>query len=214
MSDDAATEQSDQTLVGLAFDDAFRAQEFLTATARMATRKELELRDAVLITSSDEGRVTVRETRDLQMSTTALSGGLWAGLIGLMLGGPVGWIAGTAVGAASGAVKAKVIDHGIPDEWVDWFRQAVTPGSTIVALLLGDVSQPAALEELRRFSGAHLVYANVPDSLQDRMREALGEPMMHNTASDDTSPADVSAGGGLGEPDVTTRADDPPPTAP
>ena len=50
--------------------------------------------------------------------------------------------------------------------------------------------------------------------LEELQLQGLGEPMMHNTASDDTSPADVSAGGGLGEPDVTTRADDPPPTAP
>lgn len=192
---DVTDDEPAQTIVGLAFDDVFRAQEFLTAAARLAARRELELRDAVIVSSNAEGRVVVRETRDLQVGPTALSGAVWAGLIGLILGGPVGWVAGTAAGAASGAVTAKIIDHGIPDEWVGWFREAIAPGTTIVALLLGDVNQETALDELRRFSGASLVYANVPPWLQARMREALGEES-------------------LAEPDLTTRIEDPPPAGP
>jgi uncharacterized membrane protein len=164
------------TLVGIEFPDVFRAQEFLTATSRLAARHDLELRDAVMVISNAEGRVIVRETRDLQTSKSAVSGAVWAGLFGLILGGPVGWIAGTAVGAAGGAITAKVVDHGIPDEWVDWFRQAVRPGAAIVALLVGEARREAVFDELKRFEGARLVYANVPDAWQVRIRDALGEP--------------------------------------
>ena len=130
----------------------------------------------MLVVSNADGQVTVRETRDLQTSRTAVSGAVWAGLFGLILGGPVGWIAGTAVGAAGGAITAKVVDHGIPDEWVDWFRQAVRPGASIVAVLLGEARRDAVFDELKRFEGAHLVYANVPPEWQSRIRDALGEP--------------------------------------
>ena len=129
----------------------------------------------MIVISNAEGRVIVRETRDLQTSTSAASGAIWAGLFGLILGGPVGWIAGTAVGAAGGAITAKVVDHGIPDEWVDWFRQAVRPGAAIVAILAGDARRDAVFEELKRFEGARLVYANVPQEWQSRIRDALGE---------------------------------------
>ena len=173
MSDDVASVAD--TLVGIELPDVFRAQEFLTATTRLASRGDIELRDAVLVISNAEGRVIVRETRDLQTSTSAASGAIWAGLFGLILGGPVGWIAGTAVGAAGGAITAKVVDHGIPDDWVDWFRQAVRPGASIVAVLLGDARRDAVFEELKRFEGARLVYANVPQEWQARIREALGE---------------------------------------
>jgi uncharacterized membrane protein len=173
MSD--ATTAVPDTLVGIEFPDVFRAQEFLTAAARLAARGDVELRDAVLVVSNAEGRVTVRETRDLQTSRTAVSGAVWAGLFGLILGGPVGWIAGTAVGAAGGAITAKVVDHGIPDEWVDWFRQAVRPGASIVAVLIGDARRDAVFDELKRFEGAHLVYANVAPEFQSRIRDALGE---------------------------------------
>jgi uncharacterized membrane protein len=69
-----------------------------------------------------------------------------------------------------------VVDHGIPDEWVDWFRQAVRPGASIVAVLLGEARRDVVFDELKRFEGAHLVYANVAPEFQTRIRDALGEP--------------------------------------
>jgi uncharacterized membrane protein len=180
MSDETAAVPD--TLVGIEFPDVFRAQEFLTAAARLAARGDVELRDAVLVVSNADGKVTVRETRDLQTSRTAVSGAVWAGLFGLILGGPVGWIAGTAVGAAGGAITAKVVDHGIPDEWVDWFRHAVRPGASIVAVLLGEARRDVVFDELKRFEGAHLVYANVSPEFQSRIRDALGEPPLTQPA--------------------------------
>jgi uncharacterized membrane protein len=60
---------------------------------------------------------------------------MWTGLIGLLIGGPIGFVAGLGIGAGAGAITAKVVDVGIPDEWVDWFKQAVHPHtSTVVAL--------------------------------------------------------------------------------
>jgi len=116
-----------ETLVGISFDDSFRAQEFLTAATRLASQDKLILKDAVIVTKSLDGQITVRETVDPQPTRSAVSGALWTGLIGLLVGGPVGWLAGAAVGAGAGAVTAKVVDLGIPDEWVTWFRQAAEP---------------------------------------------------------------------------------------
>jgi uncharacterized membrane protein len=200
MSSDAAP--TTDTLVGIEFPDVFRAQEFLTAASRLAARGDIELRDAVIVISNAEGRVIVRETRDLQTSTSAASGAIWAGLFGLILGGPVGWIAGTAVGAAGGAITAKVVDHGIPDEWVDWFRQAVRPGASIVAVLVGDARRDAVFDELTRFEGARLVYANVPPQWQSRIRGALGEPSLEvsEPASGEPLPP-PEAGTAVTEPD-------------
>ena len=170
-----ASDDDDQTLIGISFEDHFRAQEFLTASQRLASNETIELRDAVLVVKTDDERVTVRETIDPQPGRTALSGGMWAGLLGLILGGPVGWIAGAAVGAGAGAVTAKVVDLGIPDEWVEWFRTVVQPGTATVALLVGTFDREALVTEVARFSGAHLVYANVDAALHDRLAVALGE---------------------------------------
>jgi uncharacterized membrane protein len=168
-------EGKQQTLVGISFDDIYRAQEFMTAAVGMAARGDLVLDDRVLIVKDEKGDTRVVETTDLQSGRSAISGALWAGLVGLILGGPVGWAAGIAAGAGAGAIAAKVIDLGISDEWVDWFRQAVVPGSAIVALLVTDLSDDALVEEARRFTGSHLVYANLEDGMIDRLAEALGD---------------------------------------
>ena len=162
-----------QTLVGISFEDRFRAQEFLTAATGLAAKDKLRLRDAVLVTKNDDGHTMVHETTDLQAGRTALSGAMWAGLFGLILGGPVGWVAGLAVGAGTGAAAAKVIDLGISDEWVAWFREAVEPGTVTVALLVEELDRDALVQEAARFTGAELVYANLDDATLARLETAL-----------------------------------------
>jgi uncharacterized membrane protein len=163
-----------QILVGLSFDDVFRAQEFLTAATGLAAKGKLTLKDAVTVLKRPDGTTHVQETIDPQPGRTAMSGALWAGLFGLILGGPVGWIAGVAVGAGAGAATAKFVDLGISDEWVDWFRQAVQPGRATVALLADDLDRDALVAEVARFPGAELVYTNLDNLKIDRLEEALG----------------------------------------
>ena len=169
-----------QTLVGISFPDIFRAQEFLTAATRLASMGKFKLADAVTVVKDANGKTTVRETVDPQPLPSAMSGAVWAGLFGLLLGGPVGWVAGVAIGAGAGAVSAKVIDVGIPDEWVAWFRDAVQPGTATVALLVTELNRSALTEEAKRFAGGHLVYTNLDPDTMRRLREAL----------DDTGPMD------------------------
>ena len=166
-------DDSPLTLVGIEFSDMYRAQEFLTATTRLAVNGHLQLRDAVFVAADAEGKTVVRETRDPSPGRTALGGAMWAGLFGLLLGGPIGWIGGMAIGAGTGAVTAKVIDIGIPDEWVAWFRKAVDPDTVILALLVSHVDMQALVEESKRFAGAELVYANVDPDTLFRLEQSL-----------------------------------------
>jgi uncharacterized membrane protein len=163
-----------QTLVGISFPDVFRAQEFLTAAARLANRGSLKVADAVILVKHDDGRVTVQETVDPQPAQSAISGALWTGLLGLLLAGPIGLAVGGALGAGTGAVAARVIDLGIPDEWVDWFKQAVQPNTATVALLVTGLNESALVDEAARFTG-QLIYANLPEGTQQRLRTALGD---------------------------------------
>ena len=175
METDRSGEVIPQTLVGVSFENIFRAQEFLTAANGLAAAGRLKLKDAVTVVKNDEGRTMVQETIDPPVGRSALSGAMWASLFGFFLGGPVGWVAGLAVGAGAGAATAKIIDLGISDEWVAWFREAVKPGTATVALLVEDLDRNALVAEAGRFSGAELVYANLDDHTLDRIRGALGE---------------------------------------
>jgi uncharacterized membrane protein len=162
------------TILGISFRDVFRSQEFLTAMTRMSSVGEMRLKDAVVVTKKDDGTTVIRETVDLQAGRTALSGAMWTGLLGLLVGGPVGWLAGIGIGAASGAITAKVVDLGVPDEWVDWFRDAVAPGTFTIVVLAEAVDVEAFIAEAMRFEG-HLVHANMaPDAIR-RLEHALGD---------------------------------------
>ena len=163
------------TIVGISFDDAFRAQELLTATFRLASQGSVQVLDAVTIVKDANGKTFVKETIDPSPVQSALSGSVWAGLFGLILGGPVGWIAGAAIGAGAGAARAKIVDLGVPDEWVSWFREAVQPGTTTLVLLLGRFDREATFAELGRFGGGHLVHANLEPDAVARIRIALDD---------------------------------------
>lgn len=172
---DASADGTPQTLVGISFEDVFRAREFMIAASRLASNKKMVLNDVVLVVKDAHGKTTVTETTDLQGGKSAFAGGLWTGLFGLILGGPVGWAAGAVVGAGAGAAAAKLIDLGISDEWVTWFRAAVRPGTATVALLISEFQLDALLGEARRFTGSELVYANLDDRFLEKLTQALGD---------------------------------------
>jgi uncharacterized membrane protein len=177
VTDSSTSAQSAQpdSIIGVSFDDVYRSQEFLTAVTRMNANGLLRLLDAVVVTKDAEGKTRIRETVDLQPGRAALSGAVWTGLLGLIIGGPVGWIAGLGVGAGAGAITAKVVDVGVPDEWVDWFREAVEPHTFTVVVLANDVMIDALVEEVARFDGGRLVYANLDPYAIRRIEMALGD---------------------------------------
>ena len=67
---------------------------------------------------------------------------------------------------------------------MQWFRDAVQPGTTTVVLLLTDVKVDALVAEAKRFVGAKLVYSNLDAAGFDRVVAALGH-------SNDSSQAEV-----------------------
>lgn len=190
---EAPTHDQPDTIIGISFDDVYRSQEFLTAVTRLNANGHLKLLDAVMVSKDVDGKTRVRETVDLQPGRAALSGAVWTGLLGLIIGGPVGWIAGLGVGAGAGVITAKVVDVGVPDEWVDWFKDAVDPHTFTVVVLASEVDIDALVDEASRFDGGHLVYSNVASYVIERIEGALGtgsEPLADREAN--SGPVDWS----------------------
>jgi uncharacterized membrane protein len=160
-------------IIGVSFDRAARAQEYLIAMGGLREEGDLELKDAVIVRKDANGSVKVVETIDPTPGKAALSGALWTGLIGLLIAGPVGWVAGIGIGAGAGAIAAKVVDLGIPDEWVAWFKDAVRPGTSTVVILADHVHVNALADEARRFEGAELLYTSMPESAFEQLTQAF-----------------------------------------
>ena len=187
-SDDHGTE----VLFGISFDGVTRAQEFLLAMTRTSAAGHLGMKDAVVVVKDDDGRVHVRETIDPQPGRSAASGAMLAGFVGLLLGGPVGWLAGLGIGAGAGAITAKVVDLGIPDAWVDWFKDAVRPGTATVVVLADHVELPVLEAEVKRFAGAELVHTTLPLDGLARLQAALKTGAADDAGgSTDTAPESI-----------------------
>lgn len=160
-------------LFGISFADVFRAEEYLVVLQGLTSHGHLVLRDAVVVLKDEQGSVRVRETHDLQPAGAAVTGGLWTGLLGLLVGGPVGWLAGVGVGAGVGAITARIIDTGIPDEWVDWFKTAVQSNTVTVIALATNVDLGALNDEVRRFAGAELVHTTLRAGAAEELAASL-----------------------------------------
>jgi uncharacterized membrane protein len=163
-----------EQLVGVSLRDQYRAVEFLSAMRRLNSLGKLELRDAVTVIKDEHDNIRVIETMDPQPGRAALSGAVWTGLLGLIVGGPVGWLAGLGLGAGAGAITAKVVDLGIPDEWVEWFKAAVRPGTYTVVVLARGIDVGALVNEASRFAGASLVHTTLSPDAIARLTEAFG----------------------------------------
>jgi uncharacterized membrane protein len=163
------------TLFGLSFASLNRAQQFLLAINGLAHDHRLRLLDAVLLVRGRDARVRVRETIDPQPGKLAVSGAIWAGLLGLIIGGAIGWFAGIGVGAAAGYVAARIIDRGVPDDWVAWFKLTVPPDSATVVVLANTIDQKALGEEVDRFPGARLVHTTIHADAFSQLRSAFSD---------------------------------------
>jgi uncharacterized membrane protein len=174
LTNPAPSTRAADVLLGVSFADPFRAEEFVLALRRMASNGNLVLRDIVVVVKDEEGRVRARESTDVQPGAAAVQGAMWSGLLGLLIAGPLGWVAGLGIGAGAGAITARVVDTGIPDEWVEWFKSAVQPLTATVVALVGDVDLGALNDEARRFHGGRLVHATLSAQSTAQLAESLG----------------------------------------
>jgi uncharacterized membrane protein len=160
-------------IVALAFDSPLSAQEALLAALRLQEQHKLALHDAVFVSRPSLAPAEVTETTDPTPVAAAVPSSLFGALVGTLLAGPIGLIVGGVLAGGTGALAAKLIDTGIPDDVIQHLRMNTKPGQSVLALLVSDVAGAAALEELHRFAGAKLVYAQLPPTALQLVREAL-----------------------------------------
>jgi uncharacterized membrane protein len=116
-----------------------QAELALEEISKKAKEGGVDLRDAVIAFKSGDGRVKVRQTKDLTTGKGAGRGTLMGFLVGLIFGGPlIGALGGLVIGALIG----KRTDRGLDDEFIAEVSKKLNPGNSAL-LLLAD-REPAA----------------------------------------------------------------------
>jgi uncharacterized membrane protein len=116
------------------------ADAALKAVLGMAKEKVVKLRDAVVITKTDKGKIKLHQTKDDPTSKGLLKGG-GIGVIFAILFGPAGWI---VAGAAAGGALA-TFDRGIKNKLLKELGENMTPGESAMAVLVEDADWETAL---------------------------------------------------------------------
>ena len=160
-------------MVALAFPSPTRAKEALFSAMVLQEYQQLRVHDAVFLYRPNDAPAQVLETNDPTPADAAMPVSLLGALLGVLLAGSLGLVLGGALGAGTGALAAKLLDTGIPDDIVVQLREMTAPGDTVLALLVSDIQGPAVIEELRRHEGARVIYATLPAAALELVRRTL-----------------------------------------
>jgi uncharacterized membrane protein len=115
----------------------------------LAMQKEylIDPGDAVVAVRDPNGRIKLN-----QLLPPVKQGAFWASLIGLLFLNPL-----AGGGAASGALRGKLTDLGINDDFMRKAARTLQSGNAVLFLLIRKMTTGKVLSELRRVSPAQLV---------------------------------------------------------
>jgi uncharacterized membrane protein len=116
------------------------ADAALQAVLGLAKEKVVKLRDAVVITKTEKGKIKLHQTKDDSTSKGLLKGG-GIGVIFAILFGPAGWI---VAGAAAGGALA-TFDRGIKNKLLKELGENMTPEESAMAVLVEEADWETAL---------------------------------------------------------------------
>jgi uncharacterized membrane protein len=116
------------------------ADAALKAVLGLAKEKVVKLRDAVVITKTEKGKIKLHQTKDDSTSKGLLKGGA-IGVIFAVLLGPAGWI---VAGAAAGGALA-TFDRGIKNKLLKELGEKMTPDQSALAVLVEEADWEKAL---------------------------------------------------------------------
>jgi uncharacterized membrane protein len=116
------------------------ADAALKAVMGLAKEKVVKLRDAVVITKTEKGKIKLHQTKDDATSKGLLKGGA-IGVIFAVLLGPAGWI---VAGAAAGGALA-TFDRGIKNKLLKELGENMTPEQSAMAVLVEEADWETAL---------------------------------------------------------------------
>jgi uncharacterized membrane protein len=136
----------------LTFDDDSTASEALKDLQQLQKDGIVKVLNAAVLVKDKKGKVSVKETENVDAKHGALFGAITGGLIGLFGGAP-GVIVGAAAGAGTGGVAAQLIDLGFPKEFLRDLQDSLKPGSSALVVLVEPTWIDRVVKELTDLGG-------------------------------------------------------------
>jgi uncharacterized membrane protein len=136
-------------MVVIGYDDQFKAEEVRLKLMKLQKDYLIDMEDAVVAVKDEKGKVKLHQALNLT-AAGAVSGGFWGSLVGLIFLNP---LLGLAVGATAGAVSGALTDVGIDDKFMKQLAETLTPGSSVLFVLVRKSTPDKVLEEIKGTGG-------------------------------------------------------------
>ncbi len=156
------------TLVVVAYDDKFKAEDVRLQLLKMQKDYLLSVEDAVVATKGEDGKVQLRQLYNLT-AAGAVSGGFWGLLIGILFLNP---ILVFAAGAGAGSIAGALTDVGINDNFMKKLAEKLTPNSSMLFLLLDNIVFDKVLDEVKG-TGGTIIQTSLSHTDEERLRNAM-----------------------------------------
>lgn len=137
------------TLIAIAYDDIFKAEEVRLTLAKLQREHLLELEDAAVVVKDAQGKVKLKQAINLT-AAGATSGGFWGLLIGTLFFAP---LFGAAIGAATGAIGGALSDIGVDDNFMRELGETLSPNTSALFILIKKATPDKVLEEVSKYGG-------------------------------------------------------------
>ena len=159
------------TLTVWKFDSEGGARNALQVLERLQKQELIQIVDAAIMTwPPDRKKPKTEQLRSLT-GAGVLGGAFWGLLFGLLFFIP---LLGMAIGAGMGALMGSMTDVGIDDDFIRKVRDEVTPGTSALFVMSGNVVADRVLAEFKD-TGAHLASSNLSSEQEAKLREVFAE---------------------------------------
>ena len=136
----------------------------------------ITLADAAVAVKDPKGKVKVKQTLENQISgSSAIWGGFWGLLIGLLFLAPIFW---GLLGALMGYLLGKAGDVGIDNKFIKEVGESLDPGQSALFMLVVEATQDKVMDAMSEFGGE--VYQT---SLSKEDEEKLKKALEHENVS-------------------------------
>lgn len=178
-----------QELIAVGFDGRHRASEVLSELLELDTAWAIDLRDAVALYRTDDGKLRL----DQSVYATSREGATWGGLLGGLLGAVLAapFTAGASAAAAAVAVGTGALalgvpgamlgaydaatwkdTYGVPEDFVRRVGGLLQPGQSAVLALIR-VGDPAVVAKEFRGKGGTVLRALVTMEQTEELQRAI-----------------------------------------
>ncbi len=141
----------------------------------------LELEDAALATKDEKGKVKIKQTLENQVAgSSAVWGGFWGLLIGLLFLAPIFW---GLFGALMGYIAGKAGDIGIDDKFIKQVGESLDPGGAALFMLVVKATPDKVLERMKPFGG-EVYQTSLSNEDEEKLKKALEHPQVKDAAED------------------------------